>query len=548
MDPSAPPVIAELHVDDLALEAGASWRDAARLVATISELAQGADARLSFRFRVGFAKGAARLGTRNPLRLLEAAGHEVGTHAHGRGLRRARQAVSACGVDNRGATPGMVQAGDRVGKLWRQAGDLGFAWITDHPPRRAWAYGGVLPWRPGSSFRPDEPPLGPVMIETSADPFDWGLLRREGSQVHHQHRLGPEHFELLEAMLVAHWRPLPAGARPYFGFALHEHNLCAEGSLEPRQQALDALEAFLRRHRVVRAGELTAQVTDPPIAPARQEPRGLRFARRVRMATGPARRRISGRAPTPQGPFTVRAGPRRLHAMWLGPTEPRGLLLLSHAGLQGGTRTLLRPFGLEPAGLVAQGLAVAAFDRSGTGRSPAPVALTPGSGVHAQDFRAVLEAVRSRLDHGVPVGVLSFSSGILPVLRSARPIDFLIDGEAPADRWSLHPPHGAGAPRDPTLADMPTHRDEAWAGREPAKLLGSLICPYHRLQAELDHVHGRLNVHARLMLEAARAAGLPWVRANGAEELRLLPGRLHAHGRSIERWIVEAFDRVGGQA
>ena len=539
-----PVVIAELHVDDLALEAGAPWRDAARLIGTIGELAAGADARLSFRVRRGFAREAARLGSHNPLAALEAAGHEVGTHAHGRGLLQAQQAVSACGVANRAATPGMVQAGARLGRSWRQAASLGFAWLTDHPPHRPWAYGGVLPWRPGPDYRPDQPPLGPVMIETSADPFAWGLLHRDGDSVRHEHQLGAAHFERLEELLAGHARPLPSGCQPYFSFALHEHNLCPEGSLEPRQEALDALEAFLSQHRVVPSGELAAGHREPTLDRAAPEHRGLRFARRVRMATRPARRRLTGRGAAQPGPFQVRAGPRRLHALWLGPAEPRAVLLLSHAGLQGGTRTLLRPFGVDAACLTAAGVAVVAYDRSGTGRSPADIALTPGNPVHVADFRAVIRAVRARLAADTPVGVMSFSSGILPPLRSGEPFAFLIDGEAPADRHSLRPPAGADAPRDDALAALDLHDDQAWSGREPARLLTGLACPYHRLQAELDHIHGRLDLHAQLMLEAARAAGLPRVQANGGDGLRPLPGRLHAHGRRILGWIEAALSGV----
>ncbi len=537
------PLIAELHVDDLALEAGAPWCEAANLVSAIAEVAQAAHASLCFRFRRAFAQESARRDGGALLRALEAAGHEVGTHAHGRGLRAAQRAVSACGIANRGATPGMVQTGDKPGRLWREAAELGFAWITDHPPHRAWAYGGVLPWRPGPRFRPDEPPLAPVMIETSADPFAWGLLERRGERVLHQHRLGPEHFERLGVLLRGHARPLPAGSRPYFSFALHEHNFCAQDSLRPRPQALDALGAFLARHSVVTAGSVAATLEAPEPLDVQPDHRALRLARRVRVASRPTRRSLGRRRGAPSaGPFEVSAGPRTLRAVWHGPSEPRAVLLLSHAGLQGGSGVLLRPFGVDPAAIAGHGFALVAYDRSGTGRSPFRTPLTPGRSVHVQDFRAVIRAVRARLEPGIPVGVMSFSSGILPPLRAGEPLAFLLDGEAPADRWSLRPPHGADAPRDDALAHLPTDSVEAWRGLEPAHLLAGLACPYHRFQAELDHVHGRLDLHARLMLEAARAVGLPEVRANGAERLRTLPGRLHAHGRLIQGWILEALE------
>lgn len=543
MDRADLPVIAELHVDDLALDAGIPWREAARLIEALAELADGASARLSFRIRRRFAEGCHIQGGGELLRRLEARGHEVGTHAHGRGLTRAKQAVDACGVANRGATPGMVQAGGREGRLWREVDKLGFAWVTDHPARAHWTYGGLIPWRPGPGFRPDQAPLGPVMIETSADPFAWGLLRREGGRVLHQHGRDVAHFERLEGLLATHHRPLPRGAEPYFAFAVHEHNLCPEGSTRPLQASLDALEAFLKSHRVVPAGEIAASLVPPVLADAQPSQRALRLARRVRVASQPLRRRIAGR-PHQAGPFVVQAGPRTLQATWLGPAHPRGLLLLSHAGLQGGTRVGLRPFGVDPASLHTRGLAVVAYDRSGTGASRGGIHLTPGEGVHVLDFRAVLRAVRARLEPAVPVGVLSFSSGILPPLRSRETFAFLLDGEAPADRWSLRPPHGAEAPNDPTLAQLPTDRDEPWKGREPVRLIEGLSCPYHRFQAEYDHVHGRMALHAELMLEAARRAGLPTVKANGADRLALLPGRLHAHGRRIEAWILEAFEGI----
>jgi hypothetical protein len=540
MDTADLPVIAELHVDDLALEAGAAWLDAARLLEAVGELALGVDARLSFRFRRRFAEDDARQGGR-VLRRLEAMGHEIGTHAHGRGLTRAKRAVDATGVANQAATPGMVQAKDPA-RLWRRTAELGFAWITDHPAERAWTYGGLLPWRPGADYRPDQPALGPVMIATSADPFAWGLLRRGDGRVEHQWGLDAEHFQRLEGLFAAHRAPLPEGSRPYFSFALHEHNLCRRGSLQPLSHSLEALEAFLGRHRVVPAGEVASSAVATPLAPRSPAPRPQRFAHRVRMASQPLRRRLPRRGAQPAGPFTLCAGRRRLHALWLGPSVPRGVLLLSHAGVQGGTRTLLRPFGLDPKGLLAQGLAVVAYDRSGTGRSPLDTPLTPGNRVHVQDFRAAITAVRERVGPDSTLGVMSFSSGILPPLRAGEPFDFLLDGEAPADRWSLRPPPSAAAPRDETLRHLPMDQDEPWEGREPAGLLHRLCCPYHRLQAEYDHVHGRLDQHARLMIEAARAAALPRVLANGEEELRVLPGRLHAHGPLIERWIVEAFE------
>lgn len=547
MNRPPPLLMAELHVDDLALERGGSFEEAQALVMAIAEAAEGAKAKLGIRFRQTFATEAARRRRANPLRALETHGHEIGTHAHGRGLDKARRAVSACGVANRGATPGMVQAGERVDRLWRETHRLGFRWVVDHAPFRAWAYAGHVPWWPGPGFRPDQPALGPAMLDTAADPFAWGLLEHRGREVRHSFGLDDSHFERLESLLEAHGCPLPDGAQGFFVFALHEHNFCAEGSLRPLPRALDAFAAFLARHRVATAEQVLAGLREPEVMPrTAPKPAPLRFARKIEVATRPARRRMRRRAPSGPGPFAVQREDQRLHAMWLGPTVPRGVLVISHAGLRGGTRTLLGPFGIDPRWLTAEGIALVAYDRSGTGRSPSATTLTPGNPLHVQDFDAVLQSVRNRVDPGLPLGVLSFSSGVLPPLRAAGSFDFLLDGEAPASRWDLRPPHALQAPKDDRLASLPLDCEVSWHGREPARLVGRLACPYHRFQAQFDHVHGRLDLHARLMLEAARAGSCTSVRANGGDTLRLLPGHLHVHGRRLQAWILESFEDQSG--
>jgi len=115
----------------------------------------------------------------------------------------------------------------------------------------------------------------------------------------------------------------------------------------------------------------------------------------------------------------------------------------------------------------------------------------------------------------MPVLALSWSAGILPVLRAAalgeRP-DALVDGEGPADRWSLVPPGGN------ELSSLDPWSSAPWEGREPRLLLPKLGVPYHRLQGVPDHVHGACTEHAARM---ATAADTP---------LRLLDGPIHGHG------------------
>jgi len=549
--------MAEIHVDDLFLRRGGRWADAATLVDSIASTAENACARLCFRFRENFAGQAARQGRDNLLQRLQRRGHELGTHAHGRHLARAMGAGDACGVDNRGVSPGMVQAGRRAGALFDQLAALGFAWMTDVPPERIWSTAGWLPWLPAAGYRADGAPLGPVAIETSADPFAWGLLERHGDQIRHRYGLDAACFDRLEALMAIHARrQLPAGQSGYFGFTLHEHNLCAAGTLRPEPASLQALGEFLRGKDVRTAGELAAELAEEASPQPRRRVLAPRLARALRLglaAKAPAARlrrsarlRLDGLRSAPADSFSVRREDQRLHARWIGPRRPRGLLLLCHAGQRGGCEWLLQPFGMDPRQLTGAGIAVVAYDRAGTGRSRARVALTPGNPVHVRDFQAVFDAVRRKLTSGAPLGVLSFSSGILPPLRAGRPLAFLADGEAPADRYSLLPPAGSGAPCDPRLQACALHDEASWQGREPLSLVGALTCPYHRLQAALDHVHGRMRAHAQLMLEEARQGASPRVRCNGARALQPLPGRLHSHGPAIARWILEEFEAATG--
>lgn len=556
--PARTRVVAEIHVDDLALERGAPWAAASALVERIAEVAEGAGARLTLRFRETFAREAARQRGHSLLRRLEDRGHEVGTHAHGKHLAAAWRAVSACRVANRGVTPGMVQARAGYGALFDEAATLGFGWMTDCPPRRLWSGAGHLPWRPGPGCSPFRPAGPLVLVEVSVTPFAWGLLSPDGQG----QGLDEGRFQRLEELLARHGRrPLPAGLPPYFCVTVHEHDFCAPDSLRPDPAALDAFGAFLGRHRVVTAGEVASGCPPPsvqevgprgaaPVPVARtlrwssglqdMAPRGLRRLRQDLRST------MDRVGPAGEGAFTVPIGSDLLHAVWIGPRQPRAVVLVSHAGPRGGTSVLLQPFGLDAGDLGAAGVAVVAWDRRGTGRSRAGVDLTPGQPAHVEDFQAVWDHVVGRIHAGTPVGVLSFSSGILPPLRAGRPLAFLVDAEAPADRWTLLPPELPSSPDVDRLTRLSVDDDAAWAGREPRVLVGRLRCPYHRLQAEVDHVHGRLDLHARLLLEGASGAarrrcnGIPW---SPGDPPALLPGHLHAHGDLVRRWILDEVER-----
>ncbi|MBN1334999.1 MAG: hypothetical protein JXB39_03465 [Deltaproteobacteria bacterium] len=540
-DPREALVVAQVHVDDLALARGASWAEIVRRVEAIAEAAEGAGACLSFRFRERSAREAAQRGAHNLLSRLEGRGHEVGTRAHGRRLPEAKAAVDACGVANLGVSPGLVY-GD-PGVLLSECARLGFAWITDGPTDRTWSFAGWVPWRPGRGWRPLGVPLGPLALEPSVDPSAWGLLVRNEDAVRPRQPLDGSCFAALADLAADHARrPVPEGCPRVLLFTLADQNLCAAGSTSLDPAALDAFGAFLAGRRVVPAGEAAAQSpTSVPAPPRRTAQTGA-----IREAPLPhvpplvrrVRRRLA-HAGTDQAFAVARSG-WPLHATWTGPDAPTGVLLLSHGGPSGGTRLGLEPFGLDPGRWIAAGLALVAWDRSGTGWSGGSVPSTPGHPAHVQDFQAVYDAVAARAP-AVPIGILSHSTGILAPLYGDRLLAFLVDGESPADRWTLlHPAHAGFDLAAYSLTD-----DPAWEGREPLAAVGRLRCPYHRLQAEIDHAQGRLDLHARLMVAAARRGGVPRVECNGRPDVRPLPGRLDAHGSAIGHWILEAFERTG---
>jgi hypothetical protein len=141
---------------------------------------------------------------------------------------------------------------------------------------------------------------------------------------------------------------------------------------------------------------------------------------------------------------------------------------------------------------------------------------------------------------GLPVVALSWSAGVLPVLRAAtegeRP-DALVDGEGPADRWSMVPPRG---PKAIEMGRRDPWNDQTWTNLEPARLLASLSRPYARLQAEQDHLHGPMSLHAERMWAAAEAADLQvWPPS-------LLTGHLHGHPSEVLEALNWVRDRIEG--
>jgi len=516
------PVWVELHVDDEILADDPSrWPEARALVMAIAQVAEAQRARLSLRIRTPFARSAQGTDT---LAALVSRGHEVGVHAHGKGLAAAITAVRAAGVTPTVAAPGLVQVGPSGrGSLLRQAASHGIQLVTDHGPQRAWAYDGLMP-------RLED---GVVVAGPTVRPFDWGLMERDGTR----HRLTAAAIDQLRRR---EQQAFEQGAA-YFGVAIHEHDLALEGTLSPDPDALGLLGEYLDARVKVsgtidRPAPACEAVPPKPISDHR-----VRFARAIHMATAKARRALPERrgrgaaVPLDQA-FELEVDERKITAIRHGSGEPRAVVLVSHSGTTGGCSMELGPFGLGLRDLVGRELAVYLYDRAGTGTSQASGPLTPGNRAHTRDWQAMLALAR---EEGVPVVALSWSAGGIPVLQAAvhgeRP-DAWVDAEGPAERWSLVPPRGN------ELSEEDPWRDGAWALKEPARMIHRLAVPYARLQGTEDHVHGEMTEHALRMIGAAQAADL--------KVLRYAPlvGHLHGHPAAVLtaiEWAIEASGQSG---
>ena len=431
---------------------------------------------------------------------LASRGHELGAHAHGRRLPQAVAALRACGIEPEIAVPGLVQAGHSGrSALLRQSAELGIRVVSDHCETRAWAYEGLMGRWESRVW----------VISPTVRPPDWGLMGERGE------RLG------VRADAMTRLRRLEAqaedqGAR-WFGVAMHEHDFCEAGSLDPRSESLDAFSAFLDRRvqpslevcPTSRDGGAPTRLTGRPLSDRRvllsrltrgAELRARGRARDLRRAL--ARTRSSARDRPGE---RVPVGERYVVMSRFTAEKTRAILLMSHAGHDGGRHQGLRPLGLSPDEVRARGCELWLYDRSGTGDSPSGPgqALTPGSLDHVEDWKAVLAQARAT---GLPVVALSWSSGVIPVLRACAEgvsPDALIDAEGPADRWSLVPP-----PPSNELGEWDPWNGALWEGLEPLHLLQSFKGPYLRLQGEDDHVHGAMVEHAKRMRRRASELGI----------------------------------------
>ena len=496
------PVWVEIHVDDEILSAEPHRAaEAHDLILTIADATEGAGAHLCFRVREVLAETTRDRGL---LPELVERGHEVGVHAHGRRLRDAVDAVRAAGVFPEVAVPGLVQAGPGGRRmLLQQAAGLGIGVVTDHGAEPAWAYDGL-------AMREEE---GLLVMAPTVRPFDWGLMDTTGRRFGFSDRCVVR-LRHLEAAAAGH------GAA-WFGFALHEHDLCVPGSLVPRDDALAALASYLDA-RVVSALTVAHERLATPtlLPPSDRRIRAARAVHKLRSGLGRGFRRgrdlqrMRKRLARPVAGGHVHnlaVDGRAIVAQHHRADRPRAVVVLSHAGFEGGRRLGLQPFGLSVEQLLGRGLDVWLYDRSGTGDSPAGPRgyLTPGNPEHRRDWEVVLDEARVK---GLPLVALTWSGGIVPVLAAAtrghRP-DALVDGEGPVDRFSLLPPPGFRGSEGSELRDRDPWDDQAWYDVEAMQMLQHLRAPYARLQGTPDHVHGEMTLHARRIAERAVELGLP---------------------------------------
>jgi hypothetical protein len=502
------PIWLEVHIDAAAMERGlltargsraSAYGAIADALEDIASRAEEAGARLSFRAREGFALHDVRPDARGVLRRLVAAGHEVGWHAHGARLKAARDAVVAAGGDAALATPGLVQRPDLA--LLNEARSLGARIVTDRVEANVFAYQGWLAW---------EPLPGMVRMDVSVSPLEWGVLVRRGRKLV-PGRLEPD----VLARRISAWdaRVVPPGATAFFGATFHDHDI-----LDPA--ARDALGRLFARYgeRIVPSGQVgrTFRPPEGPAAPAGRLSRLSRGLLRLRLGVE--------RSGAPSAEHVIEVGGRFVPVRRVGPANPDVVLVIVHGG-DSGVAQGLRPFGLSEAALAESNMAAWTFARSEGARPP-------GSIESVEETRAVL--VRA-LGEGRPVALLTWSAGVIPALRAANALGdprvcLLVDGEGPCDRWSLVPPNQPDNP----LARIDPGDERSWAGKEAVAMLPAFNGRYIRLQAEDDHVHGKMWWHARRMLAAARDG-----RLNG--DGRILPGRLDAYGDGVLEWITRAI-------
>jgi len=116
---------------------------------------------------------------------------------------------------------------------------------------------------------------------------------------------------------------------------------------------------------------------------------------------------------------------------------------------------------------------------------------------------------------------LAMAAGALGRYPNDPPVKYFIDIEGPTDRFYITKNDDPGFGR--ILGGHTTADADWWAEREAVRTIQNIVCPYLRIQYELDHVHGTNKGHAIDIINAAtntKQGGKgksPWTRINGPE-------------------------------
>lgn len=190
-----------------------------------------------------------------------------------------------------------------------------------------------------------------------------------------------------------------------------------------------------------------------------------------------------------------------------GGTGPWPTLLL----VPGGTGTIQAGAAQR---LAREGFLVVVFDPDGRGRSQGS---EDYNGFVGQDGLAAVARAAATLPEVDTdrFGIVSYSYGVTMATgalarHSDLPVDFYIDWEGPVSRF--YTTVGCTGTKG-NIQWQPCSNDAWWAEREALTFIGQIRLPYQRIQSQKDHVQPE-NRHAIEIVNAAVAAGLPWVRLN----------------------------------
>ncbi len=577
----------EIHCDDLLLEKQrdrATWEGTRNLVERLVQTAEHNKVKLAIRFRHPFVEGCLKWGgIDNPLVDWESRGHEIGTHAHTRKIRRTAVALKQAGVtQNHCVVPGLIQKhrAEAVRTIAATRG-LGFKYCTDQPQLGSFPYSGLVPWRPSADLLTtgsDEL----LMIDVSVNPFKWGLLITDGEKVSHRYGLRAVDFKRLHALLRSHLELPTPHPVTYFGYPFHEHNhQKSDGDQTPNEDSIAAWSDFLAAtnetgvvqalpreiHREfintegARIKQRATSISDRVISKIdrmdlrhdipswlREKPSAVRLNHKKQKANSAiGRLKKTATAPTRRSYLmrgddrSIVIANRKIHVRRFGPKSPTGAVCVSVSGLIGGTKVGLEPFGFTLQDLTKRGLSIWLWDRSGTKGERTP--MEPGQRRHAKEAAAVFNLAKAEIDN---VCWLTFSAGSIAPLMSLQSKEspqpkFFVDVEGPSDRLSIRrrtPDNLIGSLSSEREHGASLSHEHIW---EPHKLIGLLLGTYYRFQGTLDHMHMRCSLHSKVMINAANSNALFNNRRKG-EQQHDLKGHIRDHGREILAAIDSGFD------